>query len=510
LDKKQGGLVKVRCVQLGNTENVTETDGEGFDYYAAVAGRAALRIAILQAGRYESNNPDDWIEASSTDIKQAFLQSFKFDDGRERFLKLRSPIDHRWRYYEQFKPLYGSRSAPIRWQNTFVEWVTKPVAEGGGGLVRGRNERSMFTRRATADCGPLILVLWVDDIWLTGRKKDQIVFYVHLEKRFDTNGTTWLLTGITIDHVGMQVHQCEHYTWILMTTYIQNMQVILNMEGCKPMYVPMIKGITDMKELSASKRVWFRTGLGMCGWLANHRPDGILAYNRIAQYQAAPNQGAYDAVVNLVRYYVTYQRLGIRQPLRGSKDWEFFCDSDLGGNTEPINKRRSQMGGIAIQGEAPMLFSARVTTVALGFSGLPAGFKSDAGPVTAHSAITSEHATTSSAESETYSLALFANDLLALSYVVEEAGLVFPRPAIVQVDNTAAIAFSRNTGSNGRSRMRHIDLRLAWVRVLRESGLITCVHVDTKNQLADIFTKLLDQKTFIAIRDKLMHYCPDD
>jgi hypothetical protein len=105
-------------VQLGNTENTALTDGEDFDYYAAVAGRAALRLAILQAGRYESDNPEDWIEASSTDIKSAFLQSFKFDDGRERFLKLRSPIDHRWRYYEQFKPLYGSRSAPIRWQNT--------------------------------------------------------------------------------------------------------------------------------------------------------------------------------------------------------------------------------------------------------------------------------------------------------------------------------------------------------------------------------------------------------
>ena len=509
LDKKQGGLIKARCVQLGNTENTAMTDGEGFDYYAAVAGRAALRIAILQAGRYDGVNPEHWIEASSTDIKQAFLQSFEFDDGRDRYLKVRSPIDHRWRYYQQFKPLYGSRSAPIRWQNTFVEWVTKPVSEGGGGLVRGCNERSMFTRRATADFGPLILVLWVDDIWLTGRKKDQLEFYVHLEKRFDTNGTTWLLTGITIDHVGMQVHQCEQYTWILMSTYIQNMQVILAMEGCKPMYVPMAKGITDMKELSATKKVWFRTGLGMCGWLANHRPDGILAYNRIAQYQAAPNQGAYDAVVNLVRYYVTTMRLGIRQPLRGSKEWEFFCDSDLGGNAEPINKRRSQMGGLAKQGEAPMLFSARVTTVALGFSGLPAGFRSDAGPVTAHPAIASEHATTSSAESETYALALFANDLLALSYVVDEAGLVFPRPAIVQVDNTAAIAFSRSTGSNGRSRMRHIDLRQAWVRVLRESGLITCVHVDTKNQLADIFTKLLDQKSFIEIRDKLMYYCPE-
>ncbi len=46
--------------------------------------------------------------------------------------------------------------------------------------------------------------------------------------------------------------------------------------------------------------------------------------------------------------------------------------------------------------------------------------------------------------------------------------------ASAQVDNTAAIAFSRSTGSNARSRMRHIDLRQAWVRVLRESGLITC------------------------------------
>jgi hypothetical protein len=60
------------------------------------------------------------------------------------------------------------------------------------------------------------------------------------------------------------------------------------------------------------------------------------------------------------------------------------------------------------------------------WSGIPGVWSlSDAGPVTAHSAIKAEHATTSSAESETYShgpaLFKFANDLLALSYVVEEA-----------------------------------------------------------------------------------------
>ena len=68
---------------------------------------------------------------------------------------------------------------------------------------------------------------------------------------------------------GMQVHQWEHHTWILMGTYIQNMQVTRNMGSCKPTYVPMAKGargIIDMKELSARVlrvvhrvRVWFRT-----------------------------------------------------------------------------------------------------------------------------------------------------------------------------------------------------------------------------------------------------------
>jgi hypothetical protein len=67
---------------------------------------------------------------------------------------------------------------------------------------------------ATASTGPLILVLvlcqWVDDIWLTGRRKlkDQLdsEFYVQLDRRFDTSGVTWLLTGVTIDHVTVGIH----------------------------------------------------------------------------------------------------------------------------------------------------------------------------------------------------------------------------------------------------------------------------------------------------------------
>ena len=100
------------------------------------------------------------------------------------------------------------------------------------------------------------------------------------------------------------------------------------------------------------------------------------------------------------------------------------------------------------------------------------------------------------------------NGLLALSYTCDEANIAFPRPAVVNVDNTAAIAFSKPSGGTGRTRLKHIDVRSEWVTVLRESGLVTTAHVDTGDQLADILTKILDQDSFTRLRDKLMHWCP--
>ena len=127
-----------------------------------------------------------------------------------------------------------------------------------------------------------------------------------------------------------------------------------------------------------------------------------------------------------------------------------FCDSDMGSNAEPGNKRRSQLGYIVMWGMVPIVWSSKVTSVRVGFTldALPAGFPSTLPPrpVTAHPELKAEHVATSSAEAEIYSLALFTNEILSLSYAVQEAGFTFPRPAVVQVDNQAAIAFSRQAG----------------------------------------------------------------
>jgi len=88
--------------------------------------------------------------------------------------------------------------------------------------------------------------------------------------------------------------------------------------------------------------------------------------------------------------------------------------------------------------------------------------------------------------------------IFSLSYVCSESGIQFPRTFVLQVDNAAAQAFASQTTYSGRSRLRHVDARQEWVQALRDSKLVKAVHVDTTENLSDLFTKALDLATFHA------------
>ena len=53
------------------------------------------------------------------------------------------------------------------------------------------------------------------------------------------------------------------------------------------------------------------------------------------------------------------------------------------------------------------------------------------------------------------------------------------------------------------SRTKHIDIRHHFLRDHQQKGDIEVFHVSTENQLADIFTKPLDEKTFCRLRSEL-------
>jgi hypothetical protein len=76
------------------------------------------------------------------------------------------------------------------------------------------------------------------------------------------------------------------------------------------------------------------------------------------------------------------------------------------------------------------------------------------------------------------------------------------------MDNAAAQAFAENT--TFKSKLKHNDCRQEWVQTLRNKKIVTPVHCPSKDNLADLFTKILPAYDFIRLRDQMMVTVPQD
>jgi hypothetical protein len=68
-------------------------------------------------------------------------------------------------------------------------------------------------------------------------------------------------------------------------------------------------------------------------------------------------------------------------------------------------------------------------------------------------------------------------------------------------DNKSAIKLANNPISH--SRTKHIDIQHHFLRDHEAKGNIQIRHVSTEKQLADIFTKPLDESRFYTLRSEL-------
>ena len=168
-------------------------------------------------------------------------------------------------------------------------------------------------------------------------------------------------------------------------------------------------------------------------------------------------------------------------------------DADYAGNHEEQNKRRSQNANVITVDGTPIHWCSKVSSVAF-----------------AHPSIGEAHADMSSGASEVYAAGNAAQDLLHFSYCIDEMGLTectnFPKPMTLLMDNTVAEVFTNDTAF--KSRLKHIDVRQEWVKCLRDKSIIIPAHVPSEDNLADLFTKILHEPTFVKLRDQMMTPLP--
>jgi hypothetical protein len=97
-------------------------------------------------------------------------------------------------------------------------------------------------------------------------------------------------------------------------------------------------------------------------------------------------------------------------------------------------------------------------------------------------------------------LPLLVVALLWISYTMSDFREEYTHVPL-QCDSTSAISVAKNPVLH--SKTKHIKVRYHFLRENVEKGKIALIHVPTHDQLADIFTKPLDQTTFTRLRGEL-------
>jgi hypothetical protein len=481
--------MKARGVKQGFKENKELADGPGCNYYSHVAKLVTVRMAVLRPDRRDRR-------LSAVDIRQAFLQAHQYPEGMVKYIVFICPLTGQKRYFRQSGPIYGEASAPVRWEHTLAPWMVEM------GFTQAMNEQCVFYHEAR----DLLVISYVDDCLSCGFQSDIEWFEELLATRFDCKEMEWLSPDTPLDFPGMNIIMDKDRIYISMEKYIHFMLDALDMSDIRPASLP-IKGPIDGSSaaLLPHLRRKFMTGNGMLGWLVNTaRPDVAYAHSRQSQHMANPTQSAYESMEHTCRYLKGNAHFTISVPLRGedapvssmltalqkynlniNTAPEFYVDSDLADNTEVQNKRRSQNGAIGMRAGAPFVWSSKVTSVAF-----------------AHPLIGEAHADVSSASVEIYAAGNGANEFVHTSYISGEMGMAFPLPLIMGIENTACIAFVNN--SCAKTNLKHIDCRQEWVKLLRDKSILVPHYVNTIENIADLFTKVLGLKTFNYLRAKIM------
>ena len=109
---------------------------------------------------------------------------------------------------------------------------------------------------------------------------------------------------------------------------------------------------------------------------------------------------------------------------------------------------------------------------------------------------------TSSAGAELHAAADSLKLGLHTHHVAKELNLPVSDTIIMKVDSTAAIG--KIQGPRGSGKMKHLDLRDAWIQRLRNKKIVDIVKVLGTENGADFFTKLVSRADFCKEENLLM------
>ncbi|KAL8117754.1 hypothetical protein AgCh_015587 [Apium graveolens] len=434
---------KARLVAKGYSQH------KGVDYletFAPVARKDTIRTLIALAAQ------KGW-KLYQLDVKSAFLNG---DLEEEIYVDQPDGFvikGQEGKIYKLKKALYGLKQAPRPWytyiDNYFLE----------NGFVKSKSEPTLNVKKQGMSI--LIVAIYVDDLIFTSNDEHMInQFKSDMMKKYEMSDM-----GLLHHFLGIEIHQQGDGVFICQQKYAEMMLKRFNMYGCKAMATPLGANEKLMKDDGGRKvdMTLYGSIVGSLMYLTATRPDIMFASSLLSRYMQDPSEVHLGAAKRVLRYIKGTVAYGIKYFKGEELKLISFYDSDWAGS---IDDMKSTTGFV---------------------------FSFDSGAFSWQSK-KQDSVAQSSAEAAYVAAALATSQAIWLRRILEDIDERQRNATEMLCDNKSAISMAKNPIYN--SRTRHIAVKHHFIREKIEENEIKLVYCKSEQQVADIFTKHFQKRSF--------------
>ncbi|XP_026399431.1 uncharacterized protein LOC113295295 [Papaver somniferum] len=317
--------------------------------------------------------------------------------------------------------------------------------------------------------GMIVLLLYVDDILLTGNSPTMINnLIVCLKKEFAMKEL-----GDLGYFFGLEAVRDDNSITLTQQKYTLELLEKDGMLESKPCDTPVAKGarLSVNDGVKIDNPVECRTIVGALQYLTVARPDICFGVNYVSQFMHSPTDMNLQLVKRILRYLKGSIGMGITLTKGNLHKLKSFTDSDWDGCP---NTRRSTSGYAVYIGSNLVSWSSKKQPT-VSMSSAVAGYKF---------------------------LYVASAELQWLSYLLADLHIQLDNPTLLLCDNTSALSLATNPVFHART--KHIEIQYHTVRELVEEGFLQLQHIASEDQVAELFTKGLCSPTFTRLLQRLL------
>ena len=416
-------------------------------------------------------------EIFTIDFITAYLQATQWPKSKWVLVKIKDPESSEIQYYWQTGPIYGGQTGGAEWYQT-----TRGHLKDRMGFTESQDAPSTYTN------GTIRTSKHADDPIIVFNKseqgqKDEAEFLKLMADGFSIKEFNELTPDNPIDYcsIRVQMHTNGDIS-IDNDSFIEKMLVKRNMADCNPTARPintdlLMKAAQEREDgliLGSEAKTEHESIIGDMNWLVSTTHPTIATYVSIlAGFNSTPTESSLKLCRLLIKY--TKGTMG-RRPIKRHDDKSGYSvqgDSDHTGLWKLTGDTRSRLG------------------ILIKYNGFPVVWKS----------AWIKARCVPSGKAETYALSECIHWALHIKYIGEELAIDMPSKPTIKSDATAALGFAGRTDGTGK--MKHIDLREAWIEELKSDDIIRVKVPGTLNE-ANPFTKILGLSDFQDHEDAIM------